>query len=92
MVANMMSHSAIVRELYKTKVRNLHNHTVVFAASTIQPVSIRVVRPAKTKVRLAMDETRKKNAQGFDRRTRCEKTKKLRTLPTVAKTKMTIAK
>jgi hypothetical protein len=91
-VANMMSHSAIVREVYKTKPRSLHNQSIVFETSTVQPVSIRAVRPVNRKAILAMDEIRKKNAQGFDRRGRCKKTKQLRTLPIMPKIKMTIAK
>jgi hypothetical protein len=51
-----------------------------------------VVRPEKRKLRWAIDETRKNNAHGFDRRAGCDKTNKLRTLPIVPKIKIKIAK
>jgi hypothetical protein len=44
------------------------------------------------KLRWAIDETKKHNAHGFDRRVGCEKIKQLRTLPMVPKIKMKIAK
>jgi hypothetical protein len=44
------------------------------------------------KLRWAIDENRKNNAHGFDRRVGCDKVKQLRILPIVPKIKMKIAK
>jgi hypothetical protein len=87
-----MSHRATVLEVYKTKPRSLHNHPIVFVRSAAQPDSIRVVRPERMKLRWAIDENRKNNAHGFDRRVGCDKIKQLRILPIVPKIKMNIAK
>ncbi len=53
---------------------------------------IREVRPARMPMVLAIDETRKSHAQGFERRGRCERTSIFNVLPTIPKTKIKIPK
>ncbi len=64
----------------------------MFVKSKAQPDVVRVKSPEKIATRLAIDEARKRDAQGFERKFRCESTKILRILPTVPNKKIDIEK
>jgi hypothetical protein len=56
------------------------------------PANIRVVKPDRIEIRLAIDDIRNKNEHGFVRSGRCDKTRQLRRLPSIPKIKINIEK
>jgi len=60
--------------------------------SKFHPAKIRVDKPERMEMTLAIDEIRKRKVHGFDRSDGCDNTKQLRRLPIVPKSRIRIEK
>jgi hypothetical protein len=89
-VANVISHEAVVLKVNKAKIRNLQSHPIVSVRSADQPFNRRTATPEIKVKRLAIDDARKSEAHGFERSVRCDRARQLRRLPTVPKIRIAI--